>query len=90
MSVIQIIQLCVLILTEGKKLVDFAISIYDAIEKRVHAGEKLSSKAKAEAFDLQLALATGATLSHDRIEKLREGIWRTRPENRGRSPRAIV
>jgi len=97
-QITQWIQLVILILEYGKKIIDLAIEIYERIEGKF-AGTRDAGAKKAAAFDrtLKASVLADTSISSmttskalNSVDKIREGVWKTRPENLGKTPKVIM
>ena len=97
-QITQWIQLVILILEYGKKVVDLAIDIYDRIEEKF-AGTKDAGAKKAAGFERAFvsevkasSKITGVTemKALGNVDNILEGVWKTRPENVGKEPKQIM
>jgi hypothetical protein len=82
----------------GKQVIDLAIEIYDRIESKFLGTKDAGAKKAANferAFTSEVKASpaiTGMTESKAllNVDKIREGIWKTRPENQGKEAKTIM
>ena len=94
-AIMQWLRYLILILQYGKGVVDLAVDIYERIEyaakaRRIVHHDKMPSTEKAASFNRVFAAESsernGCMPPARRVDAIREGVWRTRPQNRGRKP----
>jgi len=97
-EIIQWIQFAALVLKYGKEVIDRAVEIYKRIEEAFR-GKSGASQEKAvkfnKAFVREIETAkdikpTAALRACQNVDRIREGVWKTRPENLGKKPRSIL
>ena len=96
-KITQWIQLALLIIEYGKKIIDLGIEIYERFEEKYKGMHDEGAK-KAAGFNKILVATVLADTSIrssttskalNNVDKIREGVWKTRPENLGRTPKTI-
>jgi hypothetical protein len=97
-QITQWIQLVIMIMSYGKQVIDLAIEIYERIEEK-YAGTKDVGAKKAANFERAFVSEvkasnriTGVTemKALGNVGEIREGVWKTRPENIGKEPKQIM
>lgn len=95
-QIIQWIQFALLILRYGKRAVDLAVDVYERTEfaaraRKVTRGEITGPAEKAASFGrvfrAESSERVGISPPAARVAAIREGVWKTRPENRGKEPK---
>ena len=89
-DIIQWIQFSLLILKYGKELVDLAVSIYEKVEEKLKDRRSIEKKMEFDKTLTKMAPAVVGTVPPVKaIDTLREGVWKTRPENKGKKPNPL-
>lgn len=91
-EILQWIKFAALVFQFGEPVIEAAIRIYKRIEDAFR-DKKSTGAVKAAAFDVNFKKEMGdnialtakqASKALENVAKIREGIWQTRPENRGK------
>lgn len=89
-QIIQWIQFALLILKYGKELVELAVSIYEKVEEKLKGRRPIEKKMEFDKTLIGRAPAVvGTAPTVKTINALREGVWKTRPENAGKTPKPL-